>query len=135
MCDAYLGVAQIGEGDWEAGVELLDSGIAGMGALGTKLTVSQFEFCAADGLMRAGQPELAAARLEGIMQDAYDREERLIWSEYLRVRGEAEHALGRHDDGLASLRESVEHAKSCSAIPLIARSEQSLADMQAENVT
>ncbi|MGI9389627.1 MAG: adenylate/guanylate cyclase domain-containing protein, partial [Boseongicola sp.] len=62
MCDAYLGVAQIAEGEIEEGLALLDSGLAGMRALGTKLTMSQFEICAADGLVRAGRAEKALER-------------------------------------------------------------------------
>ncbi|MGI9388533.1 MAG: hypothetical protein ACR2O1_00625, partial [Boseongicola sp.] len=64
----------------------------------------------------------------------FDREERLIWSEYLRVRGEALHALGRHEEGLASLSSAIEEARIRGTVPLLERAKESFAAVSAESV-
>lgn len=134
MCDAYLGVAEIGEGSIAPGLELLDRGLAGMRSLGTKLTVSQFEICAADCLVRNGYPEMAFERLEKIVGDVIEREERLIWSEYLRVRGEALCAMGQNEEGLAEIAAAIEEARSRGTLPLLERAEESFSAIRAETV-
>ena len=127
MCDAYLAIADIGEGDIERGQRLLDSGLSGMLELGTKLTMPQFVICAADALLTAGHPDKALARLDEIGQDMQVREELLLWSEFLRIRGAALLQLGRKQQGLADLKAAVSEAQRYERGPLLRRAKESLA--------
>jgi class 3 adenylate cyclase/predicted ATPase/ABC-type transport system involved in cytochrome c biogenesis ATPase subunit len=111
----YRGWLQAMQGDPEAGLAEMKSGVEAYRLTGSGVQMPHWCLMTAEARWRAGRLEEATESISEGLATAEEHEERVYESELYRVRGEIQFEQGADADGEASLRRAIEVARAQNA--------------------